>query len=133
MNSTPMNLAAVDVDTVWDDAEPLLAEALEHSDDTVEELYAKCKTGEADLLASDKCYVVVQQVEAPDNKFDVLIWAAASRGATDCVRSHLQSIEDAAFNAGARYVALKSASRGFSRLLPEGWSIKQYLFAKRLH
>lgn len=132
-NDDTVELDTVDIDTVWAEAEPLMAAALEGSDDSTEDLYHSCKAGYATFLATNDVFLIVQEIEAPRGKFDLLVWAAVSRGATDCTKTHLAAIERAAFEMGARFVAFRSQRMGFSRLLPDDWAVRQVTWAKRLH
>jgi hypothetical protein len=122
----------VDAAQVWDEAGPLLARALRGSDDRAEELLQRCAAGRAWMLASARGYAVVELVPHGGGGVDLLVWAAASRGARDCVREHLPDIEQLARSLGARCAAFRTGRRGFGRVLPPGWSVRQVTWAKEL-
>jgi hypothetical protein len=126
-----MSYRVVDAAQVWDEAGPLLAAALQRSDDCAEELLQRCTAGLAWMLASPRGYAVVELVPY-SNGVDLLVWAAASRGARDCLREHLPDIEQLARSLGARCAAFRTGRRGFGRVMPPGWSIRQVTWAKEL-
>lgn len=125
-------LTPCDIDTVWDEARPLLADALDGSDDCPEDIKQLCERGEVLFLASPIAFVALQKVPAPTG-FDIVIWAAVSRGDVGCVKTHLHEVEKLAICEGARYLTFYTTHRGFSRLMPDDWHIKHYMWAKRLH
>lgn len=126
-----MSLELVNSMAVWNEAAPLIAHALEGSDDTVDDVLQRCSSGHARILASERAFVVVEPVPSPRG-FDLMIWAAASRGATDCIATHLVELEDIGRTIGAAMLVFRTEHRGFERLMPAGWSIKQYVWAKEL-
>jgi len=127
-----MSLQRVDVELAWPDAAPLLAAALRGSDDTADEMLARCRAGGAWMLASDQAFVVVEPVAHGAGGFDLLIWAAASRGGRGCIARHLTELESIAADMGARRLAFRTGRRGFARALPEHWRIRQYYWAMEL-
>jgi hypothetical protein len=125
----------VDAAQVWDEAGPLLARALRGSDDSADELLRRCAAGLAWMLASDRGFAVVEPVpynNGAGGGVDLLVWAAASRGARDCLREHLPDIEQLARSLGARCAAFKTSRRGFGRVMPPGWSVRQVTWAKEV-
>jgi hypothetical protein len=128
---TSHSLRLVDADEAWPEAGRLIARALEGSDDTAEEVLALCRAGGAFLLASGRAFVVVQVVVGAGG-LDLLVWAAVSRGARNCIAAHLAELERMARAMGAAKLIFKTGRRGFERVMPEGWSIRQYVWAKEL-
>lgn len=126
-----MRLESVSPAQVWDEAKGLLAAALHGSGDSAAEVRMLCEVGRACLLRSGRSYVVLLPVPCADG-FDLLIWAAASRGARDCIAAHLEELEQLARGAGARRLAFRTSRRGFQRVMPAGWSIRQMTWAKEL-
>jgi len=115
----------------WKEAKPLLEMALIGSDSNIDEIESMISQELVLFLESERAFVVLEPVEF-DGGVDLFIWAAASRGPTDCISKHLPEIEEYGRAIGARYVAFRSSRKGFERILPNDWKLKQVTWAKEL-
>lgn len=125
-----MTLARVNPLQAWPDAGPLLAGALLGTGQSDRDLRRACLRGEAWLLASDRMFMVVR-IEQEADGFNLLVWAAASRGATDCIREHLPDLESIARGMGAKGVTFITDQKGFERAMGPNWKPRCYVMERR--
>lgn len=129
---TSPKLGRVAPEQVWDEAEPLIAKALEGSGDNTQEVLAKIAVGDACILASDEVFAVVG-VEHQSDGPALIIWAVASRGGKVNHAELYEELETVGRTVKAvRLICWTTRLAGDRTFPAAGWHIGQTCWLKEL-
>jgi hypothetical protein len=124
-----MKFTRVDVREVWEEIKSNLANTL-HPDNSLEECYHLCRTGQAHLFTCPEGFVILQE-KMNNNKKTLFIWIAYGIGG-NLITTHLPDLEQIAKEIKATEISFHTKRRGFQRVLPEGWEINYVEWKKKI-
>jgi hypothetical protein len=116
----------------WDEAAPLLDEALSGSGETSNDILSKYDAGEIEFLASDRAFVPVSHHLGSDGPV-LIVYAVASRDPLLPLSDHFSAaIDRVAEKVGAVRIIFWTSRKGFARILPKEWRVRQVCWVKEL-
>lgn len=102
-----------EIDEIWPRIASVVCEMMEAPE--VERMLGACRSGSALVLASEDAVAIVT-LRMPEDRLELLIWAAVGRG-TSLVERYLPFFEHLAREVGAHRITFQPRRRGWSRRL----------------
>jgi hypothetical protein len=128
---TSSDLIPSNVQAVWEEAEPLLAEALEGSSDTTQDILFQIGQGNALLLESYVAFAAVTRRFDPEGPV-LIVWATAARGENSVTETYDDAMTTVALDLGCVAIEFWTSRKGFEKVLSKNWRPMCTLWRKEL-